>query len=187
MKVSLLGPTNIEKFSKIIGRSFEEIEEISKNIGEILAKNKCSLLALFSYAGVEKFVGDSYKANGGKLEMLYTENDYDWYTEMYKKDLDHADIKTKKDSWHDLLLSFVKDSDYVVCAGLSAGVFVELGYMKWNYQEKKGKVKALIVIKEFLKNGELPPEISYDLGDLIIKCSIDDLEETIKNLNKLRL
>jgi hypothetical protein len=124
MKVSILGPTNLNKFSKITGKSQEEIETIAKSIGKIIAENKCNLVVVFNYAGMLKLVGDSYKKNKGKLEMLYTENDYDWDTKIYMNYFKEADIKTKKDSWHDMLLSLVTDSDLVICAGLSAGVFI---------------------------------------------------------------
>ena len=183
MKISLLGPTNMENFSKIVGLSLKEIEIKAKKIGMDIAKNNLQLV-VFGYSGMLKLVGDSYRKNGGKLEMLYTENDYDWDTEIYMKHLKEADIKTKKESWHDMLLNLVKDSDIVICAGLSAGVFAELGYMKWNYQENKGKVKALIGIKEFLRNGEFPPEISSDMNKFMIVSSVEDLDKTLKSLRK---
>jgi len=181
MKVSLIGPTNVKKLSKIIGKPIEEIEKIAKEVGETLAKNDCELVVVFNYSGLIKIVGNSYKQAGGKLEMLYTENDYDWDTELYMGHLEESDSKTKKDSWHDMLLSLVTDSDIVLCAGLSGGVLAELGYMKWNYQDKKGKVNALIGIKELLRDGEFPPEISFDMQDLISLSSVDDLDE---HLNK---
>jgi hypothetical protein len=62
---------------------------------------------------------------------------------------------------------------------LSAGVLVELGYMKWNHQEGKGNVKKLIGIKEFIPRG-FPPEISYDMKDMITICSIKDLDKCLE-------
>ncbi len=184
MKISLLGPTNMEKFSKIVGLSLKEIETKAKRIGMDIAKNNLQLVVVFNYSGMLKLIGDSYRKNGGKLEMLYTENDYDWDTEIYMKHLKEADIKTKKESWHHMLLSLVKDSDIVICAGLSAGVFSELGYMKWNYQENKGKVKALIGIKEFLRNEEFPPEVSFEMNKFMIISSAEGLDKTLKSLRK---
>jgi hypothetical protein len=180
MKISLIGPTDIERLSKIIGKPIREIELKAKEIGKIIAENKLQLIVLFNYSGMLKLVGDSYKENGGKLEMLYTENDYDWETNVYMKHLNEADIKTKKKGWHDILLTLIRDPDLVLCAGLSAGVFAELGYMKWNYQEKKGNIKALIGIKEFLRDEEFPPEISWDMERLISVSSINELSNTLK-------
>ena len=184
MKVSLIGPTNVEKLSKIIGKPIEEIEKIARQVGETLAKNDCELVVIFNYSGLIKIVGNSYKQAGGKLEMLYTENDYDWDTDIYMKNLDEADLKVKKPSWHDVLLGLVTDSDVVVCVGLSAGGLAELGYMKWNYQDKKGKVKKLIGVKELLRNDEFPPEISLDMKDIITICSVNDLDQAIKEVDR---
>jgi len=105
--------------------------------------------------------------------MLSTDNDSDWETKPYKKYEQEADILIKKDSWHDLLLSLVTDSDVVICAGLSAGSMVKLGYMKWNYQEGKG-VKTLIGIKELLRGEQFPPEFN-DMKDIIQVISIKEL------------
>jgi len=185
MKVSILGPTNMEKFSKIINKPIEQIKSISINLGKILAENGCEVFVVFNYSGMLKLVGDSYKKHGGKLNVIYTENDYDWDTDIYMKHLEEADIKIKKESWYDMLLSLVKDSDLVICAGLSAGVLAELGYMKWNYQEKKGNVKALIGIKELLRNEEFPPEITLDMEKCIIISSIDKLSKVVQRFNPL--
>jgi hypothetical protein len=180
MKVSLIGPSNIEKLSQIIGKSPDRIKNISAEMGRTLAKNGCQLVVVFDYVGILQLVGGPFKSNGGKLEMLYTENDYDWYTDIYTKYLKEADIKTKKDSWHDLLLSLIKDSDLVICAGLSAGVFTEMGYMKWNFQERKGNVKALIGIKELLPGGKMPKELTHDkMGEMIKIISVNDLQKTL--------
>ena len=63
---------------------------------------------------------------------------------------------------------------------LSAGVFTEMGYMKWNFQEAKGNTKALICIKELLPNGEMPKELTQDkMGKMIAVISAKDLEKTI--------
>lgn len=170
----------MEKFSTIIGRPIAEIENLARDVGKALAVSKCQLVVGFNYSGMIKLVGDAYKQNGGRLEMLYTENDSDWFTDVYMKCLEEADKKTKKASWHDLLLSLVSDSDGVVCVGLAAGVLGELAYMKWNFQENKGKVKALIGIKEFLRNGGFPPEISFDLKKIIVISSSKDLNQILK-------
>ena len=74
------------------------------------------LVVVFNYDGMLRLVGDSYRKNGGKIEMLYTENDYDWKTENYMKNLSIAARSTKTASWHDMLLKLVSDSDIVVCA-----------------------------------------------------------------------
>ena len=184
MKISLLGPTNLLKFSVLLGKPISEIESSAKDIGHILGRTPHGLRAFFNYAGLLKLIGDAYKQEGGKLEMLYTDNDYDWETLPYQKHLAEANVLIKKSSWHDMLLSLVSDAEIVLCAGLSAGVFAELGYIKWNYQEKKGKLKMLIGIKELLREGQFPPEIGYDLKKIIQVISIKDLAQTLQELDQ---
>lgn len=181
MKVALIGPTNMQKLSTIIGKSVADVESLARDVGKVLAQSKCQLVVGFNYSGMIKLVGDEYKKDGSKLEMLYTENNADWDTDIYKKHLQDADIKTKKASWHDLLLSLVSDVDVVLCAGLSAGVLGELAYMKWNFQESKGNVKKLIGVKELLRNGEFPPEIQYDLNKMIVISSVKELDKILKS------
>jgi hypothetical protein len=181
MKVSLIAPSNVEKLSSIIGKPIGEIETISKEVGRILARSCCQLVVIFDHNGVRALVADSFKENGGELEMLYTKNDYDWHVNASMMGhLEEADIRTEKASWHDMLLSLVKDSDLVVCAGLSAGVFAEIGYMKWDYEQNTGKVKALIGIEELLPDGKFPKEISYDaVGKLLEVSSVKGLPKAI--------
>jgi len=52
MKISILGPTNMDKFSKLINKPINEIENISKEIGKVIAKNKFQLVVVFNYSGM---------------------------------------------------------------------------------------------------------------------------------------
>jgi len=180
MKVSILGPTNMKEFSTLTEKTLQDIAKIAEEIGKTLAKNDCEVVCVFNYSGMLRLIGEAYKKEGGKLEMLYTENDHDWDTEPYLKHLKEASYTTKKESWHDILLSLVKDSDIVICAGLSAGVFAELGYMKWNYQENKGRVKIIVGIKELLRDEEFPPEISFEMDKFIRVVSFSELYSIIR-------
>ena len=180
MKVSILGPTNMKKFSTLTGKTLQDIAKIAKEIGKTLAKNGCEVVCVFNYSGMLRLIGEAYKKEGGKLEMLYTENDYDWDTKPYLGYLKEANHTTKKEGWHDMLLSLVKDSDIVICAGLSAGVFAELGYMKWNYQENKGRVKIIVGIKELLRGEEFPHEGSFGMDTFIHVVSSSELDGMIR-------
>lgn len=182
MRVSILGPTNLRKFYSNIGLTAEDVEAKARVIGRTLARYKCEVVVVFNYEGMLKLVGDAYKGYGGKLIMLHTDNDSDWEILPYVPLLEHASEAVKKESWHDMLLSLVGDSEIVICTGLSAGVFVELGYMKWNYQDKKGKCKDLIGIKELLRDGDFPPEISKDIEKLITVIPMTELEKTLDKL-----
>ena len=182
MRVSILGPTNLVKFASILQVPQKEIEQKGQEIGKALADGKHQVRVVFNYAGMLKLIGDSCQKQGGQVEMLYTTNDYDWDTKGYLPFLKEAQKTTESPSWHDMLLSLVRETDVVLCAGLSAGVFAELAYMKWDHQESKGHVKALLGIKELLRGGRFPPEMSKDLAGLIrivpcakLKAALDAL------------
>ncbi|MFC1775175.1 hypothetical protein ACFLZN_02570 [Nanoarchaeota archaeon] len=183
MKISILGPTSFKNFAKCIDAIPDRIHSNAREVGRVIAKNKFELITMFNYQGMLKFVSESYKENGGKLTMRYTENDKDWDNCVYMNNLSEDNNNVKCDSWHDLLLKLVSDSEVVVCCGLSLGVYVELGYMKWNYQDKKGNVKHLIFIKEFLKDGVLPKEISLNMGDIVKIVSVNDLTTFLHSLS----
>ena len=182
MKVSLLGATNLEKFALILGKDQPSIIQVAKEIGKTLVEQDCELQVVFNNVGMLKLVADAYKEAGGKLTMLYTENDYDWETKPYMNDLKKADSTVKLDSWHDMLLHLVSEADVVLCAGLSAGVFAELAYIKWNHQENKCRIKALIGVKELLRDGKFPPEIEYDINDKIVYAGVKELAKKLKEL-----
>lgn len=183
MKVSLLGPTNLEKFSQITGRSLSSIRQDAATIGSALAQAGVELRVVFNYAGMLRFVGDAFKVGGGRLSMLFTANDEEWETKCYEAFLQQANVLEEKRSWHEVLASLVSDADVVVCAGLSAGVFVELGYMKWNLQDGRGRVKRLILIKELVRDERLPPELAAELDSITTIVSLEDLAKTLQSLS----
>lgn len=179
--VSLLGSTNLPKFSAITGLGMDKIASLAETTGKAIAKNSATLTVVFNYAGMLKLVGDAHKTAGGTLRMLYTEKNGsdDWETSPYEPHLKEADELKNLPSWHHMLLSLVSDAGIVVCAGLSAGVFAELAYMKWNAMEKRGRVKKLIGVKELLRNGEFPPEIATDLQSLIEIVPAEELANAL--------
>ena len=141
LEVSLLGPTNLKKFSAITGLDEQAIAPLAKKVGAATAKSGAILTVVFNYAGMLELVGEAHKKAGGTLRMLYTEktpDSNDWDTAPYEHHLKEADETEKLPSWHHMLLSLVSNPDLVVCAGLSAGVLAELAYMKWNMAEKRG-------------------------------------------------
>ncbi|MBW2982909.1 hypothetical protein KY327_01245 [Candidatus Woesearchaeota archaeon] len=171
MRVGLLGPTNMDKFCRLTGLTREQAGEKAAAVGKAVADAGHELRVVFNYGGMLKLVGDAYKEAGGKLTMIATRNDYDWDVEHYLGDLAHADEVEEKPSWHDMLLSLVTDSDVVVCAGLSSGVLVELGYMKWNVQDERGKVQKLVLVEDLLRDGRLPPELGVELDRIAVTIS----------------
>ena len=168
--MSLIGPTNLKKFYAITGRSESDVKMLANAIGAATARSGATLNVIFNYAGMIELVGEAHKANGGKLRMLYTDNTEkpsDWDSAPYISNLSRVSEKVKFGSWHETLLSLVSESEVILCCGLSAGVYAELAYIKWNTVDHRGKVKKLIGIKEFLRTGDFPPEITMDLKEMI--------------------
>ncbi|MSU56091.1 MAG: hypothetical protein EXS51_02160 [Candidatus Taylorbacteria bacterium] len=181
MHISLLGPTNLIKFSALTKLSSEEVARLAEATGKATAGAGATLTIVFNYAGMLSLVGEAHKKAGGALRMLYTQktDSTDWETAPYEHYLKEADETKKLASWHHMLLSLVSDADIVVCAGLSAGVLAELAYMKWNVAEKRGRVQKLIGIKELLRDGHFPAEIETDLRDLIKIIPVAELTKTL--------
>ncbi|OHA27883.1 MAG: hypothetical protein A3D56_01550 [Candidatus Taylorbacteria bacterium RIFCSPHIGHO2_02_FULL_45_35] len=182
MKISLIGPTNIDNLSKATGRSVAEIETLAAEIGRELAIGGHELTTMYNYGGMLKVAGDAYRKAGGKLRMLYTRNDFDWETVPYLSNLAFADIQLETKDWHELLWTLITKTDVVLCVGLSSGVFTEMGYMNWNFQEKKG-AKALVGIKELIRGGEFPIELTLQMRDFARVVPFSELKtESLKNI-----
>ena len=111
--------------------------------------------------------------------MLYTESDEPWNARDFMKNLRYADRIVKKKDWNAILLSLVNDNDAIVCTGLSMGVFVELGFLRWSYEEGRSKVKMVVGIKELLRKGTFPPEITFDLKNLLKICPVRKLKNCL--------
>lgn len=174
MKISIIGPTNVENLSKTTGLSVTQITDIAESIGRRFAEVGIELITMFNYRGMLKLVGDSYVKHGGKLTMLYTDNDQDWETKPYMDNIKYSDNPVRTKDWHDLLLTLVTNTDVVLCLGLSSGVFTEMGYINWNFQEKKG-AKALIGVRELIRGGEFPIEIVSQMGEFAKIVSFEDV------------
>jgi hypothetical protein len=173
----------MRKFSKLTGKSASEWHKIAKSIGKILADAGCEVVLLYDYITIRQVIGEEYKKHGGKLTMLWTDKDEYWQTKKALPLLKYADKKIKKKNWTDTLFSLVSDVDVVLVCGLSTGVFVELGFMKFSLREGKQYVKKIIGIKELLRDKKFPPEIDQDLKKITEYVSYKDLG---KVLNRIR-
>ena len=145
----------MEKFCRLTGLTREQAGEKAAAVGTAIAGAGHELRVVFNYGGMLKLVGDAYKEAGGELSMIATRNDYDWDVEHYLEDL------------------------AVVCAGLSSGVLVELGYMKWNVQDERGKVKRIILVEDLLRDGRLPPEIGENLAGLAVTVKASGIRQVL--------
>lgn len=185
LKVGIIGPTNIQKLSKLTKKPVDFYIQKAKKIGEILAEIG-SEVWVNSDKGMAVNVARAYKNKGGrKLVVLYPDKGEPWpnkHTKPYKK---YADKLRKEPNWFWTNYNVVSLPDICICVGLSAGTFSELAYIKWNYKLKRGKLKKLIAIKELLRDEKLPPEIEVDIKKILTYLKkVEELKKFLKKFSK---
>ena len=79
----------------------------------------------------------------------------------------NADILLPRSDWFRSNYHVVSSVDVCVCVGLSAGTLSELAYIKWDRQFNTGKLQELVVIRELVRTGEVPPEIALEIPDVL--------------------
>ena len=178
LKVGIIGPTNLEKLSKLTGKSVSFFLEKAKEIGKVVADGGHELW-INGDRGMTISIGRSYKENKGKkLVVLYPKVAEPWPDDHIRKYKEVADIVREERNWFWANYSVVSEPDLCICVGLSAGTLSELAYIKWNHLLNQGKLEKLIAIKELLRGGVLPPEIEVDIGPVL------QYIETTKELHK---
>lgn len=185
LKVGLIGPTNIQKLSKLTRKPVGFFFQKTKEIGKILAEVGCELW-INSDKGIAISVARFYKKNKGrKLVILYPGKSEPWptkHTEPYKK---YADELRKESDWFWTNYNVTAIPDICICVGLSAGTLSELAYIKWNYQLKRGNLKKIIAIKELLREKKLPPEIEVDIKKILIYINkVGELKQILEKYSK---
>ena len=168
LKIGLIGPTNIQKLSKLTKQPVSFYIKKAREIGELLAKFNCEVW-VNSDKGMANIVALAYKKKGGrKLVILYPRQPIPWPNTHARPYKNYGDKLKKEPNWFWTNYNVVAQPDLCICVGLSAGTLSELAYIKWNYQLKRGKLKKLIAIKELLRERKLPPEIEVDIKKILI-------------------
>lgn len=185
LRVGIIGPANIQKISKLTRRPADFFLQKGEQIGKILAKAGYELW-VNSDKGMLAKIARSYKKNNGKkLVVLYPDKGEPWpkeHTEPYKK---YADEIRKEPNWFWSNYNVVSLPDLCICAGLSAGGLSELAYIKWNWKLNCGNLKKLIAIRELLRDSKLPPEIEFDIKEIVIYINkTEDLKQLLEKFSK---
>ncbi len=183
--VGVIGPTNTQKFSKLMGRTQDFLLERAKLIGEILAKSNCELW-VNSDKGMLVAIARAYKGSGGKkCVVLYPDKGEPWPKEHATPYVRYADELRKEPNWFWSNYNVVALPDICICVGLSAGTLSELAYIKWNCQFKCGNLKKLVAIKELLRGETMPAEIEEEIREIIHYLEkVEDLNNFLENFQK---
>lgn len=183
--VGVIGPTNIQKFSKLMAKTQDFLLGRAQLIGEILAKTNCELW-VNSDKGMLVAVARAYKNAGGKkCVVLYPNKGEPWPKDHATPYIRYADELKKEPNWFWSNYNVVALPDICICVGLSAGTLSELAYIKWNHQLKCGNLKKLVAIKELLRGEIMLPEIEEDIKEVIYYVEkAEDLNTFFENFQK---
>ncbi|MBI2642493.1 MAG: hypothetical protein HYW97_01485 [Candidatus Wildermuthbacteria bacterium] len=167
LKVGIIGPTNMEKLTRLTKKPRDFFLKKAEELGKILAVHDCELW-VNSDGGMPGTVALAYKKYNGKaLVVLYPQKSDPWpnkHTQPYRKVADKVSIQP---NWFWANYEVVSAPAMCICVGLSAGTLSELAYIKWNIQFQKGNLKDLVVIEELVRGKVLPPEIGVEVRPMV--------------------
>lgn len=185
LKISIIGPTNIQKLSKLTKKPVSFFLQKAEKIGKFLAENECELW-INSDRGMTENIAKSYKKNKGKkLVILYPGRAEPWPNKHATPCKKYADKLKKELNWFWANYNVVALPDICICVGLSAGALSELAYIKWNCQLKRGNLKRLIGIRELLRGKKLPPEIEVDVKKILVYINkVKELKQLLEKFSR---
>lgn len=168
LKIGIIGPTNIQKLSKLTKKPVSFFIKKAREIGKVLAEFNCEVW-VNSDKGMANTIALAYKnSRGRKLVILYPHRPAPWPNKHARPYKNYADKLKKEPNWFWTNYNVVAQPDLCICVGLSAGTLSELAYIKWNYQLKRGRLKKLIAIRELLRGRKLPSEIEVDIKKILV-------------------
>ncbi|MBR9675985.1 hypothetical protein GOV05_03180 [Candidatus Woesearchaeota archaeon] len=166
MKISILGPSNVEEWLEKLGKSHDEVMVLVDRVVDsvisleheiVITPHKNSLPTTFSY---------KYKDLGGKKVFGVIPMD-DVEFGITHLDDEAYDETINSVTWRNQPEKQLEESDALLVLGFGPGVLVELGQAKWF-----GKPK-IIVVEEFI-TAKLPIESIRNLN--VTYCKADDVE-----------
>lgn len=181
--VGVIGPTDLGKLCFLLEKPLEFVLERAALVGRILAENNCEVL-VNADGGMLSEVAKSYKEHGGrKLIVLVPRRAGPWPIDHTDLHTEIADEVVQLADWFRVNYAVVSRPSLVVCVGLSAGAFSELSYIKWDDQFQKGNLKKLVVIRELVRQREIPPELAINIASLVEYLdTVEELDQVLKRI-----
>lgn len=153
--------------SMFLGMKKEDVISKAARVGEEIAKAGHELW-VNPDGGMLAAVAEAYKAAGGRRHVVLFPSDQDpWPNEQVQPYRNTADDVQERPDWFHTNYAVVSEVDVCVCVGLSAGTFTELGYVKWDEEFHRGHLRRLVVVRELVRGGSLPPEYSAKFRDIL--------------------
>ncbi|MBN1159799.1 MAG: hypothetical protein JXA43_01000 [Candidatus Diapherotrites archaeon] len=179
MRIAILGSSRgrVKDIAKVTN---EDLDNFVNNLSDILSE-KVSEVRVVPENSLYFDVAQAFRKKGGKVIGIVPEGDkiygYDWL----KPNLDKIDEKVVAQDWYWMSHHLFQNTDEVLCLSMSAGVFSDLGILKYLIGHKKLEIKKLIVYKPFLSEGKLPLEVEDVFKGILVYA--DTLEEIEKELS----
>ncbi len=184
LKIGVIGPTNVQKLTRLTRKPANFFLKRARQIGRILADIGAELWVNSDQGMLVGVIRGYREARGKKIVILWPRKSEPWPRDHAKHYVKYADFVRKEPNWFWTNYNVVALPDICVCVGLSAGTLSELAYIKWNYKLKRGRLKRLVVIKELLRDGKFPPEIEFDIKQILTYIGkTKDLAKALKRFS----
>jgi hypothetical protein len=145
-------------------------------MGVFLANNSMGLVSV-PHRGVGLWVLESYWKSGGDNSLALSPTGADTLDDATSQTGSHVFManRVRRDlSWEEAPAELVRESDCLVCIGLSCGTIIELASTKWIR-------RRVLVVEPFITG--LPIEVTSEL-DVRLCTSMDQMEELLIKLTK---
>ncbi|MBI5148575.1 hypothetical protein HZA33_02760 [Candidatus Pacearchaeota archaeon] len=152
MRVGIIGPGDVTRYSKEIGISREKYGGIIKKLVQILIRSGSEIVVTPDKGSCSELVALEYKKAGGKKVYIVAPLDdkefgYEWIN------LGVGDKTINCGIWRNQPENFCENSGLLICIGWGGGTLVEIYYTRWF-----GKIKKIYVIEELI-DSKLPESL----------------------------
>lgn len=175
-RVGVIGPTNTELIESVVPLESGTLQSAAHRIGVFLANSSMGLVSVPA-RGIGLWVLESYWKSGGDNSLALSPNGAGALDNSTTPRPDHVSManRVRTDlSWEEAPAELVRESDCLVCIGLSCGTIIELAWTKW--------IRRRVFAVEPLMTG-LPFEVSSEI-DLRRCTDIGETEQLLLELAK---
>ncbi len=182
MRVSLLGPGDVNKITKYGRIKKNELDKLIKEIAVLLAIKGFEIV-LVPAKGIGFLIATEYKKNKGKKIIgAMPRDDKEFGLGHIEKYLSIMDEEINIGDWYDLNGKIAAMSDVALVIGLGCGTMCDICELKYHYLYKNCKTQ--LVIFENTISKRLHPELEDDLPGIIYINSVAELEKILERMKK---